>query len=176
MVGGAPRGGALPFRGAICRGMRPSRLERAEALAHFGTRWVRAGWVKPSCLGAHLPSCPSPPQHPAPEFDAYAFKEGDDYSLAEFESIAANFEKQWWGSEAKAARQGPAELEAEFWRIVEEGEDVVEVLYGADLDTVQTGSGFPRAPPLGDRWGGGGEGGGAWGGGGGDRLRGERCF
>ena len=43
------------------------------------------------------------------------------------------------------------QLEAEFWRIVEEGEDEVEVLYGADLDSVETGSCFPRAPPLGDR-------------------------
>ncbi len=47
----------------------------------------------------------------------------------------------------------PAEKEAEFWRIVEAGEDdVIEVLYGADLDTTEVGSGFPRAPPLGNRW------------------------
>ena len=36
-------------------------------------------------------------------------------------------------------------VEAAFWAIVEEGEDPVDVLYGADLDTTQLGSGFPRA-------------------------------
>lgn len=37
------------------------------------------------------------------------------------------------------------DVEAEFWRIVEEGVEPVEVLYGADLDTSLYGSGFPRA-------------------------------
>lgn len=49
-------------------------------------------------------------------------------------------------------------MEAEFWRIVEEGEEAVEVLLGADLDTSQYGSGFPRKdthpndPYAGDKW------------------------
>ncbi len=37
------------------------------------------------------------------------------------------------------------ELETTFWNIVEEGENDVEVHYGADLDTHKVGSGFPRA-------------------------------
>lgn len=39
----------------------------------------------------------------------------------------------------------PAELETEFWNIVERGEEPVEVYYGADLNTGTVGSGFPRA-------------------------------
>jgi len=35
-------------------------------------------------------------------------------------------------------------IEAEFWKVVEEAEDPVEVLYGADIDTTITGSGFPQ--------------------------------
>ena len=34
------------------------------------------------------------------------------------------------------------------------GEDVVEALYGNDLDSCECGSGFPRGPPLGTRCGG----------------------
>ena len=36
------------------------------------------------------------------------------------------------------------QLEAEFWRIVEDGEEPVEVYYGADLDTASFGSAFPK--------------------------------
>lgn len=38
------------------------------------------------------------------------------------------------------------QMEADFWDIVEKGEDPVSVLYGADLDTSVLGSGFPRPP------------------------------
>lgn len=41
------------------------------------------------------------------------------------------------------------EKEEAFWRIVERGEDVVEVHYGADLDTTEVGSGFPLPPAEG---------------------------
>ena len=35
-------------------------------------------------------------------------------------------------------------IETEFWKVVEQAEDPVEVLYGADIDTTITGSGFPQ--------------------------------
>ena len=35
-------------------------------------------------------------------------------------------------------------VEAEFWKVVEEADEPVEVLYGADIDTTITGSGFPQ--------------------------------
>jgi hypothetical protein len=44
------------------------------------------------------------------------------------------------------------QLEGTFWKVVEEAEEHVEVLYGADLDTGSYGSGFPtkaRKPDVG---------------------------
>ena len=38
-------------------------------------------------------------------------------------------------------------IETEFWKVVEAAEDPVEVLYGADIDTTITGSGFPQKVP-----------------------------
>lgn len=35
-------------------------------------------------------------------------------------------------------------IEAEFWKVVEAADEPVEVLYGADIDTTITGSGFPQ--------------------------------
>ena len=35
-------------------------------------------------------------------------------------------------------------VEDAFWKIVEEGEESIDVIYGADLDSTQLGSGFPR--------------------------------
>ena len=35
-------------------------------------------------------------------------------------------------------------VESEFWNVVERADEPVEVLYGADIDTTITGSGFPQ--------------------------------
>ena len=42
-----------------------------------------------------------------------------------------------------AWQAGHDDIEQEFWNVVEQGEEPVEVLYGADIDTSKTGSGFP---------------------------------
>lgn len=49
---------------------------------------------------------------------------------------------------SQGAAQPPSleESEAEFWRLVEEGTQPVEVLAGVDLETSVVGSGFPRHP------------------------------
>ena len=49
------------------------------------------------------------------------------------------------------ARESPTieQVEGEFWRIVEEPTDEMEVLYGADLHTALYGSGFPGFPRRG---------------------------
>ena len=52
-------------------------------------------------------------------------------------------------SECQVCPQVPLErMEADFWDIVENGEEPLDVLYGADLDTSVLGSGFPKPPGL----------------------------
>ena len=38
------------------------------------------------------------------EFEAFAFQDADDYSLEEFEGIAATFEEQWFGADRDKVR------------------------------------------------------------------------
>ncbi|KAK9819859.1 hypothetical protein WJX72_003401 [[Myrmecia] bisecta] len=87
-------------------------------------------WICPLCL--------------AEEADAFAFKDGHEFTLEDFQKQAATFKRDMFGGEAAARKVTDDELEAEFWRIVEEGEEPIEVWYGADLDTSIVGSGFPR--------------------------------
>jgi histone demethylase JARID1 len=94
-------------------------------------------WVCPHCL--------------AQDSDAYCFKEGQVCSLDEFQALAEEFRDEY--QESLASKLGKdisqltwMDLEREFWRIVEEAEEPVEVLYGADLDTGIYGSGFPLSP------------------------------
>ena len=41
---------------------------------------------------------------PYAEFEAFAFQDADDYSLEEFEGIAATFEEQWFGADRDKVR------------------------------------------------------------------------
>lgn len=103
--------------------------------------------------GCHL-FCLSPPLEQVPEGewlcplckaeDAHGFIEGQQYNLDEFEKTAATFKKNFFGGQAAAKKASLEAIEAEFWKVVEEAEDPVEVLYGADIDTTITGSGFPQ--------------------------------
>jgi hypothetical protein len=53
----------------------------------------------------------------------------------EFQQYANRFKRKWLGSDARVKALSPEEIEAEFWRIVEQSKEPVEVLYGSDLDT-----------------------------------------
>lgn len=44
----------------------------------------------------------------------------------------------------RGVQAGWDDTEADFWRVVESGEEPVEVLRAAGLDTANTGSGFPQ--------------------------------
>lgn len=67
---------------------------------------------KPKAAGVWTPALAAIPTsdllppitHPAAEFDSFAFKEGEEHSLEEFEKIALGFERTWWGSEARAKK------------------------------------------------------------------------
>ncbi|KXZ47406.1 hypothetical protein GPECTOR_35g844 [Gonium pectorale] len=100
------------------------------------------------CLSPPLPTVPEGewlcPRCRKEETENYAFAEGDDMTFAEFERHANHFKRTYWGSEAKSKKVSWEEIEEEFWRLVDEAEDQVEVLYGADLDSGELGSGFPR--------------------------------
>lgn len=45
----------------------------------------------------------------------------------------------WFASQASLQA-----IESAFWNVVERADEPVEVLYGADIDTTITGSGFPQ--------------------------------
>ncbi|KAF2078179.1 hypothetical protein CYY_000469 [Polysphondylium violaceum] len=70
----------------------------------------------------------------------FGFYEGNIYSLEDFEIISNNFSKKWFPE----GNNDPNTVENEFWRIVENGDENVQVHYGSDLDVSVHGSGFSR--------------------------------
>ncbi|EGC31405.1 hypothetical protein DICPUDRAFT_39970 [Dictyostelium purpureum] len=74
------------------------------------------------------------------EIPEFGFYEGNVYSLEEFEVLANNFSKKWF----PLNNNDPNTVENEFWRIVEKGDENVQVHYGSDLDVTTHGSGFSR--------------------------------
>jgi hypothetical protein len=68
------------------------------------------------------------------------------YTLSQFEDACRSFNRSHFG------RTDPTieDVEREFWRIVDGGEQEghVEVMYGSDLDNSVHGSGFPLPPGL----------------------------
>jgi len=117
-------------------------------------------------LGFHM-FCLSPPLEEVPEGDwicpicnakvseKFCFKEGREYTLKEFEAFAMEFEKTYTQGLADRLGKNRDELvwqdfEEDFWRVIDCGDDPVEVIYGADLDTTVSGSGFPLDPHSSD--------------------------
>ncbi|GLI58863.1 hypothetical protein VaNZ11_000628 [Volvox africanus] len=87
------------------------------------------------------PQCSSGRQLDA---DGGAALPGGDMAFHDFERQAQNFKRNFWGGEAKAKKASWEEIEFEFWRLVEEGEEQVEVMIATNLDSTVYGSGFPR--------------------------------
>ncbi|KAK4751196.1 hypothetical protein SAY87_004678 [Trapa incisa] len=90
--------------------------------------------------------------------EKFGFQTGPDFTLAEFENFADIFKKSYFVNESSTEKRigwepSVDDIEGEFWRIVEQSTDEVEVYYGADLETGIFGSGFPRfnsTPAYGD--------------------------
>lgn len=69
----------------------------------------------------------------------YGFEEGKTYSLYDFQQFADEFKRKYF----KSQRVSELEAEIEFWKIIENPFNEVEVEYGADIQTQVNGSGFP---------------------------------
>ncbi|KAJ8545261.1 hypothetical protein K7X08_017844 [Anisodus acutangulus] len=82
--------------------------------------------------------------------DKFGFQSGSDFTFEEFQIFAKEFKELYFGmkdteneSKDKVWKPSIEEIEGEYWRIIEKPTDVVEVYYGADLETGVFGSGFP---------------------------------
>ncbi|GMH44241.1 hypothetical protein BSKO_12175 [Bryopsis sp. KO-2023] len=103
--------------------------------------------------GYHLFCC-SPPLEKIPEGNWYCaecsdklhgkqcFGNGPRLSYAQFARFADDFDQKYYGTSSTPDMVTIDDLEADFWKIIDEKEEVVEVLYGADIETGTTGSGF----------------------------------
>ncbi|EOA18917.1 hypothetical protein CARUB_v10007549mg, partial [Capsella rubella] len=86
----------------------------------------------------------------------FGFQTGPDFTLEEFQKYDEYFKDCYFethdqsssrASEIKKFKPKVKDIEGEYWRIVEQATDEVEVYYGADLETKKFGSGFPKHSP-----------------------------
>lgn len=116
-----------------------------------------------SCDNAYHGSCLDPPTKHKGDAEwncprclvgdgYYGFEEGGLYSLRQFQKKAANFKQGYFEKKMpfdpvlNCHRPVTEEdVEAEFWRLVADIEETVEVEYGADIHCTTHGSGFPTA-------------------------------
>ncbi|XP_050368542.1 lysine-specific demethylase JMJ14-like [Argentina anserina] len=95
--------------------------------------------------------------------EKFGFQSGSDFTFTEFQRHALTFKDSYFGTHER--KEGPnsggtnnkrwelsvEDIEGEYWRIVEQPTDEVEVDYGADLETGVFGSGFPKASSIGTK-------------------------
>jgi len=80
----------------------------------------------------------------------FGFEDGEVYSLKQFQQKANDFRKKHFAGKlqvdpttGKEAEITEDDVEREFWRLVENVNETVEVEYGADIHSTTHGSGFP---------------------------------
>lgn len=121
-----------------------------------------------SCLDPPLLEIPKHEWHCAPCLvgtGEYGFGEGSIYSLKQFQTKANDFKENYFKGKTAydPVHNGPVpvtedDVEKEFWRLVINPDESVEVEYGADLHGPVHGSGFPtiernpRDPKSIDPW------------------------
>ena len=108
--------------------------------------------------GYHI-YCLDPPLTAVPKVDWYCsrclvgtgefgFEEGGTYSLLEFQEKANTWKSNYFKTQNAKMQQEicsvtEADVEKEFWRLVQDVNDTVEVEYGADVHSSTHGSAFP---------------------------------
>ncbi|KAL1326216.1 hypothetical protein HN51_036257 [Arachis hypogaea] len=93
--------------------------------------------------------------------EKFGFQSGSDFTFKDFQLYANYFkecyfrlkdpgEEEKFSNDSYQRRWQPSveEIEGEYWRIIEQPTDEVEVYYGADLETGSVGSGFPKSSSL----------------------------
>lgn len=80
----------------------------------------------------------------------FGFEDGGVYSLKQFQEKANEFKQRYFASKMPFdpvlnthRRETEDDVEAEFWKLVEDLHETVEVEYGADIHSTTHGSGFP---------------------------------
>jgi histone demethylase JARID1 len=80
----------------------------------------------------------------------FGFEDGGVYSLKQFQEKANEFKKRYFASKMPFdpvlnthRRETEDDVEAEFWKLVVDLHETVEVEYGADIHSTTHGSGFP---------------------------------
>ncbi|KAK9267111.1 hypothetical protein L1049_009530 [Liquidambar formosana] len=89
--------------------------------------------------------------------EKFGFHSGSDFTLEDFQKCADNFKECYFGMKdskedlnsagvehSKIWEPSVEDIEGEYWRIVEQPTDEIEVYYGADLETGVFTSGFPK--------------------------------
>ena len=74
----------------------------------------------------------------------YGFIPGERHTVETLERYSDYFKKKYFSRHNRAVDVSLRDMEGEFWRLVESPEDgkSVEVIYGADIATIEVGSGF----------------------------------
>ncbi|KAK6243217.1 hypothetical protein QUC31_009626 [Theobroma cacao] len=87
--------------------------------------------------------------------EQFGFHSGLDFTLEEYQRYADEFKEMYFRRDSKPRvdeyrKWEPSweDIEGEYWRIVEQPTDEVQVYYGADLETGTFGSGFPKASSM----------------------------
>jgi len=129
-----------PAEAAAAEGAAASAAAPAATAAEGSAGGAEAG------AAAAPPSPPQEAEEPAP----YGFRPGDKHTLASLERYSRYFKAKYFCGRGGKPKEGLSveEMEGEFWRLVETGAKGagVEVIYGADIQTGEVGSGFPAAP------------------------------